>query len=181
MAELLELTGLSPFASRRVGQLSGGMLRRLGVAQALLNNPGLLILDEPTVGLDPAERINFRNLIGQLSRDRVVILSTHIVPDIGSSCTRLAVLDKGKVVFQGTRDDLVSRAAGKVWQVTVDDREYETLRRSYAVTSMVESGSGIETRLLADRPLEGWQPVRPNLEDAYLALIKGTPPHDPNS
>ena len=171
--QLLELVGMREHRSSRAGHLSGGMLRRLGVAQALLNQPHFLILDEPTVGLDPAERVHFRNFLGELSRDRVVILSTHIVADIGSSCDRLAVLDHGTVRFLGQRQELVDRAAGKVWRLTVDDNEYEALRSQYPVTGMVDTREGLEVRLLSDTPQnDRWEPVTPNLEDAYLWLIQ---------
>ena len=180
--ETLEQVGLREYRSRRAGQLSGGMLQRLGVAQALLNDPRFLILDEPTVGLDPAERVRFRNLLGELSRDRVVILSTHIVADIGSSCDRLAVLDRGQVRFLGQREELVSRAVGKVWRVTVDDREYESLRSQYSIASMVDTPNGLEIRLLSEAERvaedERWDAVTPTLEDAYLWLIHSGQGHD---
>jgi ABC-type multidrug transport system ATPase subunit len=170
--DTLEQVGLTEYRSRRAGKLSGGMLQRLGVAQALLGNPRFLILDEPTVGLDPAERVRFRNLLGDLSRDRVVILSTHIVADIGSSCDRLAVLDKGRVRFLGRRQELVHRAQGKVWRLTVDDKEYERLRSEYSVASMVDTPDGLEVRLLSDAPQDDqWKAATPTLEDAYLWLI----------
>ncbi len=172
--QLLAEVGLSEVRSRKTGQLSGGMLRRLGVAQALLNNPRLLILDEPTVGLDPAERIHFRNTLAELSRDRVVLLSTHIVSDIGNSCDRLAVLAGGKVRFDGPLQQLLDNASGKVWRTTVSDSEYEGLRRRYSITSMVESRQGLELKLLSESDgHNSWSPAEPNLEDAYLWLLKG--------
>lgn len=168
----LQQVGLLEYRSRRAGKLSGGMLQRLGVAQALLNDPRFLILDEPTVGLDPAERVRFRNLLGELSRDRVVILSTHIVADIGSSCDRLAVLDKGRVRFLGRRQELVRRAQGKVWCLTVDDKEYDRLRSEYSIAGMVDTPDGLEIRLLSDATRDDrWKAVTPTLEDAYLWLI----------
>jgi ABC-2 type transport system ATP-binding protein len=171
---LLGIVGLTDSSSRKVGQLSGGMLRRLGVAQALLNNPQLLILDEPTVGLDPAERIHFRNTLAELSRDRAVILSTHIVSDISSSCERLAILARGQVRFHGTAQTLLELARGKVWRTVASDTQYETLRQTYPVTSMVETPRGLELKLLCEVDGQsGWSPAEPNLEDAYLCLLKG--------
>jgi ABC-2 type transport system ATP-binding protein len=176
--ELLELVGLERYRERKVGRLSGGMLRRLGVAQALLNNPRLLILDEPTAGLDPAERINFRNFLGQLSRDRVIILSTHIVSDIGSSCEQLAVLDHGRVLFQGRRRDLINLAGGKVWRVLTSDAGYEQLRSEYTITGMLEGPDGMELRVLSDvRGEPSWEPTAANLEDAYLWLVHSNSRH----
>jgi ABC-type multidrug transport system ATPase subunit len=120
--------------------------------------------------------------LGELSRDRVVILSTHIVADIGSSCDRLAVLDKGRVRFLGQRQELVVRAVGKVWRVTVDDQQYEAIRAQHSIAGMVDTPAGLEVRLLAEAervPADGgWESVSPTLEDAYLWLIHSGRHHD---
>ncbi|MEW6746477.1 MAG: hypothetical protein AB1486_27365 [Planctomycetota bacterium] len=132
-----------------------------------------LIFDEPTAGLDPAERVRLRNFLGQLARDRVVLLSTHIVADIGSACYRLALLDRGHVRFVGARTELIERAAGKVWRVHTNDAGHELLRSRYEITSMIDTRRGLELRLLADRPEQGdWEVAEPTLEDAYLWIIR---------
>ncbi len=177
--EVLTLVGLADKRNQRAGQLSGGMYRRLGVAQALLTDAKLLIFDEPTAGLDPAQRVRFRNFLGELSRDRIVILSTHIVADIGSVCDKLAVLNHGRIAFEGACRELVARAQGKVWQTCVDDTQYEALRNNYTITSMVDTDHGMQLRLLSDTQVQpDWQRVEPTLEDAYLWLVKATETHE---
>jgi len=177
--EVLSLVGLADKRNQRAGQFSGGMYRRLGVAQALLTNARLLIFDEPTAGLDPAQRVRFRNFLGELSRDRIVILSTHIVADIGSVCDRLAVLNRGQVEFVGKCRQLADRAEGMVWQVCVDDAQYEQLRSKYTITSMVDTDHGLQLRLLSETQKDpGWQNVVPTLEDAYLWLINSSDAHE---
>jgi ABC-type multidrug transport system ATPase subunit len=177
--EVLSLVGLTENRSRRASQLSGGMYRRLGVAQALLTDAKLLIFDEPTAGLDPAQRVRFRNFLGELSRDRIVILSTHIVADVGSVCDKLAVLNHGQIEFVGKCRQLTDRAQGKVWQACCDDAQYEQLRHEHAITSMVDTDHGMQLRLLSDAQKErSWQPVEPTLEDAYLWLINTARTHE---
>ena len=117
--ELLEIVSLAPVAHRKLKTFSGGMKRRVGIAQALLNDPQLLIVDEPTAGLDPEERIRFRNLLSELGRNRTVLLSTHIVEDIAQTCQNLAILKGGRVIFQGTVADMLRETRGKVWTLTV--------------------------------------------------------------
>ena len=177
--EVLTLVGLADKRNQRAGQFSGGMYRRLGVAQALLTDARLLIFDEPTAGLDPAQRVRFRNFLGELSRDRIVILSTHIVADIGSVCDKLAVLNQGRVEFVGKCRQLADRAEGKVWQVCVDDAQYEELRSKYAITSMVDTDHGLQLRLLSETQKDpDWQSVVPTLEDAYLWLVNSSGAHE---
>jgi len=118
VAELLEIVSLSPVSNRKLKTFSGGMKRRIGIAQALLNDPQMLIVDEPTAGLDPEERIRFRNLLSDLGGNRTILLSTHIVEDIAQTCQKLAIMKDGHIIFQGTVADLLSKALGKVWIVT---------------------------------------------------------------
>jgi len=173
--EVLGLVGLAEKRNQRTGQLSGGMLRRLGVAQALLTDAPLLIFDEPTAGLDPAQRVRFRNFLRELSRDRIVILSTHIVADIGSVCDRLAVLNHGRIDFVGRCRELIGQAQGKVWEARLDDAQYEGLRNEYAITAMVDTDQGMQVRLLSNAQSKpDWQPAAPTLEDAYLWLINSS-------
>jgi ABC-type multidrug transport system ATPase subunit len=177
--EVLALVGLADNRNQRASQLSGGMYRRLGVAQALLTDAKLLIFGEPTAGLDPAQRVRFRNFLGELSRDRIVLLSTHIVADIGSVCDRLAVLNHGRIEFLGKCRQLADRAEGRVWQLCVDDAQYEQLRSEYAITSMVDTDHGLQLRLLSETKRDpGWQSVVPTLEDAYLWLINSSDAHE---
>ena len=177
--EVLTLVGLADKRNRRASQLSGGMYRRLGVAQALLTDARLLIFDEPTAGLDPAQRVRFRNFLGELSRDRIVLLSTHIVADIGSVCDKLAVLNHGRIEFEGKCRQLADRAEGRVWQTCVDDAQYEQLRSEYAITSMVDTDHGMQLRLLSETQKDpDWQSVVPTLEDAYLWLVNSSGAHE---
>jgi len=171
---VLESVGLYDARDRRADKLSGGMKRRLGIAQSLIGGPRFLIIDEPTVGLDPEERVRFRNLLSDLTREeKIILLSTHIVGDISSTCSRIALLDEGKVVFAGPPAELVERTRGKVWKVTALPEEMDAIKLRYPVVSSVPSVTGYELRLVADgvedRPAET---VEPNLEDAYVFFME---------
>lgn len=156
----------------RVGGYSGGMKRRIGIAQALLGNPRLLIVDEPTAGLDPEERVRFRNLLTELSGERVIILSTHIVGDIESSCNQLAVLRQGCLMFAGSQQQLVDSASGKVWQVKVPERDLPRLKTVGRIVSTRREGDRVAIRLIADRnPFDLGEQLEPSLEDGYMALV----------
>lgn len=170
---VLENVGLSDARDRRADKLSGGMKRRLGIAQSLIGGPRILIIDEPTVGLDPEERVRFRNLLSDLTREeKIILLSTHIVGDISSTCARIALLDEGQVVFSGPPGELVERTRGKVWNVTALPEEMDAVKLRYPVVSSVPSVTGYELRLVADsvadRPAAA---VDPNLEDAYVYFM----------
>ena len=171
--EVLEQVGLSEVGDRKVKKLSGGMVRRLGVAQALIHDPRFLIVDEPTVGLDPQERLRFRQLMANLGADRVIVLSTHIVGDLGSGCRDLAIIDRGKIVFRGSPSELTEHAAGKAFEITVGVGK-EDLGPGIEIVSRAKDGVGIKIRAVAadGSPPEGAQIVEsPTLEEAYLAFM----------
>ncbi len=170
--ELLEMVALSDVGKRKLKTFSGGMKRRVGIAQALLNDPRLLIVDEPTAGLDPEERIRFRNLLSDLAGERTVILSTHIVEDIAQTCRNLAILTNGHVLFQGSTADLIDGARGKVWTMTTDGPKPEG---DITVVSMLHLSEGTQYRFVGE-PAFGSiaEPVHPSLEDGYLWLMRST-------
>ncbi len=170
---VLEMVGLSDTAGRKIKSFSGGMKRRVGIAQALVNEPRLLIVDEPTAGLDPEERIRFRNLLVKLALDRTVLLSTHIVEDIAQTCRDMAVLSRGQVLFRGSPSELIQAASGHVWSMTASGLEKPD--HGLMVVSMLHLAEGTQYRLVgetvADYPSA--QAVQPGLEDGYVWLMKG--------
>lgn len=170
--ELLEKVNLTEHRNKKVKALSGGMKRRLGIAQALLNDPKVLIIDEPTAGLDPEERIRFRNLLAETAQNRIVILSTHIVGDIEASCENIGILDGGRVLFQGTVDSLLAAAKGKVFFVETDRREAERLKERLCITGMHAQGRNVCIRFIAKNGFPGAETCEPNIEDAYLLFLK---------
>jgi len=171
--ECLAMVGLEDVADRRLGDYSGGMRQRVGIAQALLNDPKLLIVDEPTVGLDPEERVRFRHLLAELAGERLVILSTHIVSDIEASAGELAVLDKGRLRFHGTPEALVAAASGHVWAWTVPAQALADVRAKFRVSRAQRRADGVEVRVVGEAsPSDDAMPVAPDLEDAYLWLLQ---------
>ena len=172
---MLHQVGLWEARDRFASKLSGGMKRRLGIAQALIGEPRIVVVDEPTTGLDPEERIRFRNLLSGLSgTDIVIVLSTHIVGDISSTCRDMALLDRGRVVYNGPPDGLVEKAKGHAWRVTAIDSELESLKERYPVISTVPAAGGWEVDIVTDGPPDGVQaePVDPNLEHAYVYFME---------
>ena len=170
----LRAVHLEENADRKIGGFSGGMKQRVGIAQTLLHLPRILVVDEPTAGLDPRERIRFRNLLAELARDRVVIFSTHIIEDISSSCNRLAVLSDGRVQFHGTPGDLVELTRGAVWQARVSLAQFEQLRTTARIVHHARDEESIRVRILAEEsPLPDAEQVTPTLEDSYLWLVEG--------
>jgi len=158
--------------NEKIGSFSGGMRQRVGIAQTLLHLPRILVVDEPTAGLDPRERIRFRNLLVELSRDRIVIFSTHIIEDISSSCNALAVLDRGEMKYLGTPEEMVNQARGVVWQVALGETEFEELRNQLWVVHHIRENGQIKVRFLAEKPtVASAKTVVPTLEDAYLWLL----------
>ena len=173
VAETLEMVGLDGVADRKVKKLSGGMVRRLGVAQALVHEPQVLIVDEPTVGLDPEERMRFRQLMNQLGRDRTILLSTHIVADLGGGCKEMALLDGGRIEFQGPPEELLTRAVGRVFEVTASSEAAERIESEYEIVSRAVTGTSISLRgVTANGMPAGASAVdAPTLEEAYLAFM----------
>jgi len=173
--EMLERVGLIQVSNRKVGTFSGGMKQRLGVAQALLNDPALLIVDEPTAGLDPAERVRFRNFLAEISPEKVVILSTHIVADAATTCADMAVLNEGEILFRGSPEELIKRAEGHVWKAVVPLERFAAVKQDYRIVSTVHTAKGLELRVIGPQ-IEGLaaEPVSPTLEDAYLHLLGET-------
>lgn len=164
--------GLSDAAERRLGDFSGGMRQRVGIAQALLNDPQLLIVDEPTVGLDLEERQRFRHLITDLAGTRLVILSTHIVSDVEASATALAVMDKGRLLFDGTPGELIERARHCTWEWRVAESEVAGARAAHTISQSARVPGGVLLRVIAARaPSADATPANPDLEDAYLWLL----------
>jgi len=171
--DLLVLVNLNEAADRRLETFSGGMKQRVGIAQALLNDPELLIVDEPTVGLDPEERARFRNLLSELAGDRIVILSTHIVSDVEAIADRIAILNEGRLIADLKPEELLQSVEGRVWSATVDSDRLPGIRNRFQVSSAAHRREGTAVRLIAEQPpLDHAEQVRPNLEDAYLWLMQ---------
>jgi len=170
--ELLALVNLADAAKRPLGGYSGGMRQRVGIAQALLNDPQLLIVDEPTAGLDPEERVRFRNLLSELSGERIVILSTHIVSDVEAVATSIAILAHGQLLAHGAPEALLSQVTGKIWEVVVPSAELPALREKHLVSSTAHRSDGVHARVVASAaPSSAARPLEPSLEDAYLAVL----------
>jgi ABC-type multidrug transport system ATPase subunit len=169
--QLLELVNLADVRKRPLGGFSGGMKQRVGIAQALLNDPQLLIVDEPTAGLDPEERVRFRNLLSDLSGERIVILSTHIVSDVEATATDIALIAKGTLVAHATPEALLRQVEGKVWEWVVSSEALTGAKQQFLISSTTRRSDGVHVRVLSDQPPQGAEPAPPNLEDAYLYCL----------
>lgn len=169
--ELLELVNLTEVRKRPLGGYSGGMKQRVGIAQALLNDPQLLIVDEPTAGLDPEERVRFRNLLSDLSGERIVILSTHIVSDVEATATDIALIAKGSLVAHATPEALLLQVEGKVWEWVVPSADLTQAKQQFLISSTTRRSDGVHARVLGEDPPLGASLASPNLEDAYLYCL----------
>lgn len=169
MLELLDLVGLSEERKHKIRTFSGGMKQRLGIAQALLNDPEILILDEPTAGLDPKERVRFRNLISACARDRIVLLSTHIVSDVEYIAGEILIMKEGRLIHRGAPDAITHEIDGKVWECRVDPARAEELCSRYNVGNLKNVGNKTILRIIKDeKPMEEAVPAEASLEDLYL-------------
>jgi ABC-2 type transport system ATP-binding protein len=170
--ELLVVVNLVHAARRPLGGYSGGMKQRVGIAQALLNDPQLLIVDEPTVGLDPEERVRFRNLLSDLSGERIILLSTHIVSDVEATATEIVVINKGRKLQHAAPEALLGLLDGKVWQWIVPAGDLPALKQKHIVSGTVRRSEGVQVRVVSESaPAADAQPIAPSLEDVYLQLV----------
>lgn len=171
--ELLEMVDLSGVKKNKLKTFSGGMLRRVGIAQALLNDPEILVLDEPTSGLDPGERVRFRNIISSLGKNRLVILSTHIVSDVEYIADKIMIMKDGQIMQIGDEAQILKQAEGCVWSCTVSEHEADALGRRYVISNLRNQGDQVQLRIVStDKPVENAAPVEVTLEDAYLYFTK---------
>jgi ABC-type multidrug transport system ATPase subunit len=175
IAQLLEMVNMADAGRRPLGSLSGGMKQRIGIAQALLNDPKLLIVDEPTAGLDPEERVRFRNLLAELAGDRIVLLSSHIVSDVEAAATSIAVVKEGRLLMHEAPEDLLRTVEGKIWEMTVSSSELPDIKNRFVLSGTIRTSAGVRVRIVADEAPAGSaaQPA-PNMEDAYLYLLANT-------
>ena len=169
-SSLLDTVSLTNVADKKIKTFSGGMKQRLGIAQALLNNPKILVLDEPTAGLDPKERVRFRNILSEFANDKIVLLSTHIVSDIEAIADQVFLMRKGSFVLQGSVEELVAHARGNVWELTIQEQEMKKWELNYTVANLRHSDRGLATlRIISDQcPSSEAVSCEPSLEDLYL-------------
>ncbi len=181
VGEMLEMVNLHGVADRTLGGFSGGMKQRLGIAQALVNDPALVIVDEPTAGLDPEERVRFRNVLSEIGFGKLVLLSTHIVSDIESIATEIAVMKDGSLLTSGSPEKLLTAASGHVWQAVIPSDEFERARSTLKISSSIRRADGVHIRFVGDASEFPATPVEPELEDAFLFLMNSAPETPPVS
>lgn len=167
--QLMEIVGLADVGKKKLGAYSGGMIRRIGIVQALLNDPKILILDEPTAGLDPKERIRFRNILAKLAADRIVVLSTHIVSDVESIAEKVILLKSGDVIGSAPTDHFLQSVANKVWTTNIKHEDLDNFKNKFAISNMIPKNGSLEIRVVGDeRPDAQSIAVTPRLEDVYV-------------
>ena len=177
VTEMLELVNLHAVANRAVGRFSGGMKQRLGIAQALINDPALLIVDEPTAGLDPEERLRFRNILSDIGFERLVIFSTHIVSDIESIATEIAVMKAGRLITTASPTEFLGAAAGSVWEAMIPLARFDEERKRLRIARSTRSNGGVLARIVhTERPIDGAVCVEPDLEDAFIYALNFSAP-----
>jgi ABC-2 type transport system ATP-binding protein len=170
--EMLEKVNLGEQQKTKVKAMSGGMKRRLGIAQAIIHDPKVIIVDEPTAGLDPEERVRFRNILCEIAKDRIVILSTHIVGDIEATCENIAVLNNGEIIFNNTVSELLKMVEGKVYSAEVSVLELELVKEQYLVTGILTTGSVANVKIITDKePMVNAKLCSPDVEDAYMYIM----------
>ncbi|TAK67274.1 MAG: ABC transporter ATP-binding protein [Bacteroidetes bacterium] len=170
--ELLELVNLHSEAHKLAGTFSGGMRQRLGIAQALLNDPDIVIVDEPTAGLDPEERVRFRNILSDIGVGKLVILSTHIVSDVEAIATHIAVMNQGHLIVSATPEQMLRSTMGNVWEAIVPSEEFDSIRAKHKTSRAVRRPDGVHVRIVShDKPVAGASPVEPDLEESFIFSI----------
>lgn len=170
---LLTQTNLYDDRKKKLGGFSGGMKQRFGVAQALIGNPQIIIVDEPTAGLDPAERKRFLNLLSEIGQNKVIILSTHIVDDVKDICSNMAIINKGEVKYDGKPSDAIATLKGKIWNKQISKAEEDAWLEKYSVVSSKLVDGLVDLHIWSDEPLDGFDKVNPDLEDVYFSVING--------
>ena len=180
VTEMLELVNLHTESHRLAGTFSGGMRQRLGIAQALVNDPEIVIVDEPTAGLDPEERVRFRNILSDIGVGKLVILSTHIVSDVEAVATHIAVMNRGHLVVSATPEELLRSAQGNVWEAVVPSEEFDAVRARFKTSRAVRRPDGVHVRVVhPGQPVDGARPVEPDLEEAFIFAVNASGQTDP--
>lgn len=168
--ECIDIVGLSEKSNEKIGTLSGGMIRRLGIAQTLLGNPEIIFLDEPTAGLDPEERIRFKNIISKIRDKHIIVISTHIVNDVENLCDKIIIMDNGCLLFLGTMEDMINKASGKVY--TIEEIYKDKIEESYVIQEYFEDKNKKYIRFVTSAPPKFANTIQPKIEDGYICILK---------